>query len=268
METELSDEGVVALVCPTLYAQISHTADSQSWEGSALARCVSRLARFARCSRSAFIVALVLLRRLKAVTPSCIENSERDVQRLYVGALLLAAKTLDDRCFSNTHFARISGALTAAELSQLEMRILVSLSFRTFVQPEEYCAVEYQIYQHSVPTEIVPCVANHDGQAYTVHDTQDERFRVVHSKIAEGLQTRVQKRPRPEFGMNFVYVCDVDGNQCTRHGVKCEDHAVATQAEEGTRREEGATRSRDVGDNLRHRTIRTENVGTWVAVQH
>lgn len=156
-DPKLSDDTIVELVCPALLARVTPAPCS----GTALAQCVRRLARFARCSRSAFLVAMILLRRAEIAEPCTGPRSERDVQQLFVGALLLAAKTLDDRCYSNAHYARISGALSAGDLVQLEMRLLSLLQFRTFVHPEEYAAIgdQLRVAQHSPVPPAAPVAA-------------------------------------------------------------------------------------------------------------
>eukprot|EP00171_Calliarthron_tuberculosum_P018777 IDg18777t1 len=49
------------------------------------------------------------------------------LQELLITAVLLASKTLDDRVYSNSHFARVAGIPTVAELNRLEWNMFTML---------------------------------------------------------------------------------------------------------------------------------------------
>lgn len=98
---------------------------------------VDRLITHAHCSASAFIVALVYLRRIAIREPKlklCPEN----LHRLFVTALLIAIKHLDDRVFSMRHYARVGGVPTPAELARLERDFLRFINYRIFVRRSTY----------------------------------------------------------------------------------------------------------------------------------
>lgn len=132
---------------------------------------VQRMLRYANCSRSAFIIATVYLTRLAAAQPYLALN-QLNVHRLFITALLLAAKYIDDTVFSNAHYARIAGIVTVQELNRLEVNMLHFLSFRTFVSPHQYADLVHQLSRRRMPfTNPSLCIripaklANHDIQA-------------------------------------------------------------------------------------------------------
>jgi hypothetical protein len=62
-----------------------------------------------------------------------------NMQRLFLVAVMTAAKFLDDRYNSNKVWAQVGGIPTA-ELNQLEMQFLFRLSFSLYISREEYDA--------------------------------------------------------------------------------------------------------------------------------
>lgn len=98
---------------------------------------IRRLVRYAQCSRSAFIIGLVYLKRLET-NDSKLILSPYNMHRLLITSLMLAAKIVDDRCYSNAHYARVGGIATVKEMNRLELQMLALLKYDLFVSPEEY----------------------------------------------------------------------------------------------------------------------------------
>lgn len=98
---------------------------------------IRRLVRYAQCSRSAFIIGLVYLKRLEA-NDNKLVLSPYNMHRLLITSLMLAAKIVDDRCYSNAHYARVGGIATVKEMNRLELQMLALLKYDLFVSPEEY----------------------------------------------------------------------------------------------------------------------------------
>lgn len=100
-----------------------------------------RLLDYTCCSKSCFVVAILYLVRLSERCP-IFELNDFNVHRLICTAVVLAAKWLDDVSYSNSHYARVGGIQTAAEMSRLEEHMLRSLDFRLFITKEKYEEVE------------------------------------------------------------------------------------------------------------------------------
>lgn len=162
---ELSDETVITLVFVFIRKQLfanSHL-EMPSWEDSLSVyfsvsqpdietqMYVRRLVQYGHCSRSAFICAIVYLDRLRQ-TNSMLALTHFNLHRLYITAIMIAAKTLDDRCYSNAHYARVGGISTVQELNRLELNMLYLLKFRTYVTLEEYVSFVQQMSVHRPPS--------------------------------------------------------------------------------------------------------------------
>ncbi len=98
---------------------------------------VKRLVRYAQCSRAAFIIGMVYLRRLEA-SNSKLAITPYNMHRLLITSLMIAAKNLDDRCYSNAHYARVGGIATVKEVNRLELQMLALLRYNIYVSQEEY----------------------------------------------------------------------------------------------------------------------------------
>ncbi|KAA8496513.1 Cyclin-P3-1 [Porphyridium purpureum] len=116
---------------------------------------VDRLARYACCSPSCMIVALIFVRRAceryrdrcdEASMPrvSGAENellSSHTVHRLLISAIILAAKMNDDVFYQNSFYAEIGG-ISVMEMNTLELEMLSLLNFRLLVDADEYTLFE------------------------------------------------------------------------------------------------------------------------------
>lgn len=102
---------------------------------------VRRLVKYAQCSPAAFPAALEYLDRAAAADPKLALNAY-NLHRLLLTSLCLAAKFLDDRCYSNGHYARVGGIASVVEMNRLELHLLALLRFRLFVSPAAYAAKE------------------------------------------------------------------------------------------------------------------------------
>lgn len=105
---------------------------------------VGRLAKYAQCSQAAFVTALVYMDRL-AFVDSKLVISPYNLHRLLITSLCLAAKFLDDKCFSNAHYARVGGIESVGEMNRLERHLLQRLKHRLFVTPHEYAVKEQML---------------------------------------------------------------------------------------------------------------------------
>jgi hypothetical protein len=97
---------------------------------------VRRIAKYGGCSACCFAVGLIYLKRLKRREPSvCLTSC--NFQRLFLVAVMLGAKFLDDSYYSNKHWAEVGG-MSTAELNCLELEFLFRLGFSLSLTREEY----------------------------------------------------------------------------------------------------------------------------------
>lgn len=109
---------------------------------------IQRLVKYSQCSKSAFVVALVYLNRLEQ-KDEVLAVTAFNMHRLIICALMIAAKMLDDRCFSNAHYARVGGISAVQEVNRLEVEMLQLLDHRLIVSSEEYAAEAHRILNPS-----------------------------------------------------------------------------------------------------------------------
>ncbi|KAG8082867.1 hypothetical protein GUJ93_ZPchr0014g47536 [Zizania palustris] len=97
---------------------------------------MARIARFAGCSPSCYVVAYIyldrLLRRRRAPTVD-----SYSVHRLLITAVLAAVKFMDDICYSNAYFAKVGG-VSLQEMNYLEVDFLFAVGFDLNVSPEAF----------------------------------------------------------------------------------------------------------------------------------
>lgn len=98
---------------------------------------VKRLVTYTQCSPAAFVLMLIYLDRI-AEANRRLHVTPFNMHRLLVTALTLACKVLDDRCFSNVHYAKVGGIPTAREMNRLELQFLSYLKYYLHVTPEQY----------------------------------------------------------------------------------------------------------------------------------
>lgn len=97
---------------------------------------VRRIAKYGGCSACCFAIGLIYLKRLKR-RESTVCLTSCNFQRLFLVAVMLAAKFLDDSYYSNKHWAEVGG-ISTAELNCLELEFLFRLGFSLALSREEY----------------------------------------------------------------------------------------------------------------------------------
>jgi len=95
---------------------------------------LERVYRYAPCSPACFLYTYIFLDRLVKKCPG-LRVSNQNAHRLLISGVVLAAKFLDDRQYSNVHYAKVGGICTK-ELNMLELEMLRQLDFSLFVQPQ------------------------------------------------------------------------------------------------------------------------------------
>eukprot|EP00181_Compsopogon_caeruleus_P001350 CAMPEP_0184679998 /NCGR_PEP_ID=MMETSP0312-20130426/2862_1 /TAXON_ID=31354 /ORGANISM="Compsopogon coeruleus, Strain SAG 36.94" /LENGTH=241 /DNA_ID=CAMNT_0027129805 /DNA_START=578 /DNA_END=1303 /DNA_ORIENTATION=+ len=118
----------------------------------ALQDYITRLVHHTRCSDSAFIVALLYLRRVLTATPQ-LRVTSHSVHRLYMTSLVVAVKYLDDEVYANHYYAMVGG-MTLAELNRLELELLVLLGFDCSVDPDIFAVLDEQVQMDEWCSEV------------------------------------------------------------------------------------------------------------------
>ena len=110
---------------------------------------VKRIMKYGGLSPCCFVVGMIYLERLKEIIPSlCLTST--NFQRLFLVAIMEAAKFLDDFYFSNKHWAEVGG-ITTQEINALELEFLFLLEFDVNIQRAEYNAYVHSL---SAPREL------------------------------------------------------------------------------------------------------------------
>lgn len=106
-----------------------------------LSEHVSRVCQSSRASPSAIVASLVYLERLAALHLTTVTLDEYAMSNVFLVAVMLAAKIVDDSVFDNAHFAGV-GRVTLARINQLELVMLRLLDFRLDVSVSAFEQVE------------------------------------------------------------------------------------------------------------------------------
>lgn len=151
-EATLSEDLIVNSMSAMLDSEVDRNAISAktpSWEEAvsvffsvskpqiATRMYLRRLVKYARCSEAAFVVVLVYLERLEAADTK-LRVTAYNMHRLLITALMLAAKMLDDQCYSNAHYAKVGGIASIKEMNRLEAQMLTLLNYNLNVTPENF----------------------------------------------------------------------------------------------------------------------------------
>ncbi|KAI0559095.1 Cyclin [Gracilaria domingensis] len=110
-----------------------------------------RVAEYAICSRSAFIVAFFYLEKVTNLQNPMYTVDSRSIHRFLLTATLLAIKVVDDIFCDNHHIALVGG-IDVQELNVLELNMLHMLKFELFVSVEQYCDFEQFVFR-----EVMSC---------------------------------------------------------------------------------------------------------------
>ncbi|CCW62749.1 unnamed protein product [Phytomonas sp. EM1] len=96
---------------------------------------VRRIAKYSGCTPECFIFSIILIDRYCAATG--IPTTFRNIHRLSITAVMISAKLRDDVYYSNAYYASIGG-VSNRELNHLEMEMLATINWFTWVEPSHY----------------------------------------------------------------------------------------------------------------------------------
>lgn len=133
---------------------------------------VRRIAKYGGCSACCFAVGLIYLKRLKRREASvCLTSC--NFQRLFLVAVMMGAKFLDDSYYSNKHWAEVGG-MSTAELNCLELEFLFRLGFSLALTREEYDSYVALLMGDERPVMSVGRSADADVDAMEVENRKAE----------------------------------------------------------------------------------------------
>jgi hypothetical protein len=114
---------------------------------------IDRIFKYSCCSPSCFVVANIYVD--KFVQVNNVKLTSLNVHRLFITAVMIAAKFVDDAFFNNAYYARVGG-ISTSELNKLEMKFLFGLNFRLQVSIQtfnNYCLLLEKEASGIIPIE-------------------------------------------------------------------------------------------------------------------
>ncbi|KAE8818059.1 cyclin-P3-1 [Hordeum vulgare] len=128
-----------------------------------------RIFKYAECSPSCFVLALVYMERY--LQQPNVYMTPFSVHRLLITSVVVAAKFTDDGFFDNAFYARVGG-ISTVEMNRLELDLLFNLDFRLKVNLETFGSYCLQLEKHApVSPERLPvqvhCVKGSKDLSYS-----------------------------------------------------------------------------------------------------
>lgn len=103
-----------------------------------------RIHRYADCSDTCFILALIYIDRL--IQGNSVAVNFMTIHRLLITGIAVAAKFFDDLHYANSHYSRVGG-VPLTELNHLELQYLFALQFNLSVDPDTFALYNEQLNQ-------------------------------------------------------------------------------------------------------------------------
>jgi len=148
----------VNVKCQTANGNVTKFQSSYAPEVSILSY-LERIRKYARCSESCFVVALIYIDRMIEMRNIVLSNL--NVHRVVITSVLIAAKFLDDLFYNNAFYARLGG-ISTGEMNTLELEFLHFIGFSLNVSPDVYAKYQAElehydkIPQISLPSAPLP----------------------------------------------------------------------------------------------------------------
>eukprot|EP00013_Stygamoeba_regulata_P020077 CAMPEP_0177646510 /NCGR_PEP_ID=MMETSP0447-20121125/9811_1 /TAXON_ID=0 /ORGANISM="Stygamoeba regulata, Strain BSH-02190019" /LENGTH=211 /DNA_ID=CAMNT_0019149045 /DNA_START=636 /DNA_END=1271 /DNA_ORIENTATION=+ len=122
---------------------------------------LDRAVRYAVCKPECFVIALILIDRIKQHNKGYVICST-NIHRLLITSLLLASKFYDDVYYNNAYFARVGG-ISVEEMNGLELDFLFLIKFALFIEEREYDRYLTELLKHSKTAPRVPAATYTDA---------------------------------------------------------------------------------------------------------
>jgi len=97
---------------------------------------IQRVMRYLPATKELYIIALIYLDRVLAVNPDLCFTLF-NAHRLFVSAILIASKFMDDLFYTNAFVSKVAG-ISSEELNRLEIEFLAAIRFSLYVKPEVF----------------------------------------------------------------------------------------------------------------------------------
>jgi len=115
---------------------------------------VSRISKYSQCNAQSFILALIYIDRLIQRNPSFLITS-LNAHRLFITAIVAAAKFSSDFFFKNSFYAKVGG-ISTPELNELELEFLFRTHFDLFVKKDTFCQYHQHLMMYSTNGTRIP----------------------------------------------------------------------------------------------------------------
>lgn len=93
---------------------------------------IVRLLKYTYSSNSTFVIMLLYIERIVSMEPR-LRLNHHNMHRIAITALTIACKVLDDKVFSNAHYARVGGVRSVKEMTTLELLFMRFIRYNLYV---------------------------------------------------------------------------------------------------------------------------------------
>ena len=143
---------------------------------------LNRWLSYSGCSTSSIVAAGVYLERCP------VQLNLRNMHRLLLVALIVAAKYLDDTFFSNTFYAAVGGS-SLVEVNRLETAFLTACEWEMFVSTSAYDAAVSRFLEPELPTSPVAAFISTSFQELT------SLTKEMHNKTTSAVSKKGPEQP-------------------------------------------------------------------------
>lgn len=114
---------------------------------------LSRIHKYARCSESCFIVALIFIDRI--IEKKNLVLSYLNIHRILIASVLISLKFMDDFFYNNAFYAKLGG-ISTQEMNALELELLLFLEFSLHVSTDVYASYYSELKSYLNADKIIP----------------------------------------------------------------------------------------------------------------
>lgn len=206
-----------------------------------------RIVSYVHCSPSALVIALLYVERLLNCTSQVLRLTEFTVHRIYITALVLAVKMLDDRVFSASHYARVGGIPSVTELTRMELTFMHFIEFRLHVV--------HAPYDNMLKTIIRSC----DNATINVHSQIESEIDDAFSMVTSASNNSLSDSSTSTFnsGINL----SVPYHRCHSIANESPQSITSTKANVGSKRRQQRIRADNISRKVPKRTYKKAKTG-------
>ncbi|KAL8155416.1 hypothetical protein AgCh_000704 [Apium graveolens] len=97
---------------------------SSTAPGVSIRQYIERIFKYSNCSPSCLVVAYIYMEKFLQKVGDCLTSL--NVHRLLITSIVLAAKYVEDECYSNGYYAKVGG-VSKEEMNRMEMRVILEI---------------------------------------------------------------------------------------------------------------------------------------------